>query len=431
MRSKFKTTVMMFVAVLAISIVGVSSASAALPEFDKPFPNKIEVKSSPGTLLVAKNVSIACTANTAKGEITGAKTITATFTFTGCGKYSSAGAKEGEIKTAELEGKPVAINGGKEVGVDFQRKGTGNFAEFSKGTGAEKETLKVRGALIGAVSPANIKTNVWKLVFKEKGGVQEPAEYENATKEKVKAVLETEGSGEKAFAFEQMGVEAGFEEGSSAYPDEITAAQTTRVIAQIGSPGLPEFRNREEPVLSGSFEGINLGAPVFEAGGAVRWDYGSASVKGEFIGPKEVALVITFSDGTEGRCYNSGETLVTTTLIGRLGYVSKASKEVGLLLEPLAGQPFAAKCRSNIDGGVSEEWWGSLIGRMTPVNSFTKSLTLSVRGKSSGEQELEKFEGEEVLHHLEGREEGHTGGKLNTSSTFELTKFSREVEIDG
>jgi len=412
------------VAVLAVSAVGAASASAA--SFAKPYPNKVEIKGSsyPYTTYFAptgKQV-VLCKENTAKGEITGAKAITATFTFTGCGGWSSAGAKEGEIKTAELAGQPVSINGGKEVGIEFQPKGSGNFAEFSRGSGTEKETLKVRGSVIGVVSPANVTYKEFHLLFSAKSGVQQPSEYTNEKGEKIKSVLEVEGTGKEVFAFEKTGWNLGFGE-ESTHPDIMTVAEATKVEINVPSRGLPEFAKVGGGSPLGKFEGKAFESQIAYEG--ATWSYQSATVAGEVIGPNEVAVVLTLREAGTYACRNTeSKTLVTHTLIGRLGYINKATKEVGLLFEPILNEPFIGECWGDED---INKITGSIIGKITPVGSYGKTFTLTFRG-ARGVQELTKFEGEEAIHNLEVYIGTGKGEKASVNVTFELTK-SEEMKI--
>src|ERR1700678_2871002 len=64
MGSRYRSALVALVAMLAIGAVAASGASAA--EFTKPFPNKIEVKSSAYTEFTGK-LLVLCSAHTAKG----------------------------------------------------------------------------------------------------------------------------------------------------------------------------------------------------------------------------------------------------------------------------------------------------------------------------------------------------------------------------
>jgi hypothetical protein len=70
------------------------------------------------------------------------------------------------------------------------------------------ETLKVKGAMICAISPVNIFSRTLTVACKESKGKQALTEYENEKGENVRApILEIKGEGLKTFAFEQAGQE--------------------------------------------------------------------------------------------------------------------------------------------------------------------------------------------------------------------------------
>jgi hypothetical protein len=428
MRSIVRAALLALLAVLALGAVLAASASAV--EFEKPFPNKFEVKGPAITLSSVGNRTVLSCSSVGQfsgtGEITGATALTATFAFKSCsdsaGRCASAGAKAEEIKT-ELEGTLVSIENGQAVGVLFKHKGGGNFAEFTCGT-TEKETVKVRGSVIGVISFANVTGNQFRLVFSEKKGVQEPAEYN----EKVKAVLEAEGSGKEAFAFEQTGYLAGESETAS-HLDELLTTEATKIKAILKSRGLPEFGPYEAPAAHITLEGGASGPPFFELHSGSQWEYREVTViKGNLISPNELAMTITFSGGSEGACLNNGTKLVTNTLIGRLGYLSKASKEVGLLLEPIGR--LVVKCGSALLGG--QEWIGAVLGKVTPVTTFgelTKTHKLVFeKGPNSGEQLLQKFEGEATTHTLGDIFQKQREEQLALGGKFEL-KSAIAIEI--
>jgi hypothetical protein len=393
MRSTFKNVLVAALAVFATGIVGASSASAALPEFTAPYANQFEVaKGGTHVFATVGKRNILCLSLAAKGEITGAKVATATLTLKGCGgfeaKCTTAGAATGEIKTAELEGKPAYINNQLGVGVDLQAKGGGNFAEFACGA----ETVKIRGSVIGAITPVNVPTSAFYLNLTGAGGVQNPTEYENEKAEKVKDILETEGTGPKPFAFEQT-------ELSGPRLEAITS-KATQVKAKLASRGLPEFEYpSSKPTYPIAFEGHFKGPrPELQSANSQRYE--KAKISGLIVDPNDVAnVVITFEEVSAPLfpCTNLPKSLVTRPLAGRLGYINKVAKTVGLLLEPTV--PPIANCKGGV---VEEEYNGSVIAKITPVNEGTTELTLHYEVEGVGtKQRPEKFEGEEALHHLE------------------------------
>jgi hypothetical protein len=106
--------VLVALAVLAMSVLAVSAASAAtLPEF-KPVPTKKKFTSTSGTVSWTMGVGgterITCSKSTATGEITGTRTVgKLVIKFSGCISASgctmnSAGGKGGEVVTNALKG---------------------------------------------------------------------------------------------------------------------------------------------------------------------------------------------------------------------------------------------------------------------------------------------------------------------------------------
>ncbi|MCW3056336.1 MAG: hypothetical protein JWO21_305, partial [Solirubrobacterales bacterium] len=185
---RLKVLGLTLVAVLAVSAVAVASASAALPEFTV-FPNKATGSGGAGTLETLKGEKVTCTAEKDKSEINGAKTVKGVVvTFTGCkesvfkANCNSAGAAAGEIVTNELSGEIGYVNKAtKAVGLDLKPVGE-LFAEFNCTGGLLK--LKVKGSVIGKLSPVNTATKEFKLEFKLAGvGKQEIEKFETGLKD--------------------------------------------------------------------------------------------------------------------------------------------------------------------------------------------------------------------------------------------------------
>lgn len=148
----------------------------------------------------------------------------------------------------------------------------------------------------------------------------------------------------------------------------------------------------------------------------------SSSVTGSIAGPKEISnLVVKFSGcGGEGRsALLCGEAWETKPLTGTLGFVSKANKAAGLLLQPVTS-PFA-ECKTTF----KQKILGSVIGSI--VQSSEKKLRLTFE-TNSWLQHLKHFEGEELMHTLEweypaGLKQGMGVSyiqELTTEKAFEL-----------
>lgn len=140
------------------------------------------------------------------------------------------------------------------------------------------------------------------------------------------------------------------------------------------------------PELSPTPEGGSEGDPsagftstggrmTFETAGGSEWNYNHSSGGVEIEGRKNVRVpFFYFSEGSQ-RCYTRESKLVMEGLQGHIGYASKAKNEVGLLLEPVAGGP-VAKCEKPAESG-REEYTGSVIAHIGPVNTLTNEFYLS------------------------------------------------------
>jgi hypothetical protein len=195
LRFKTKGVLLALVAMFAMSAVAATSASAAKPEFiftgSKLFTGKVS-----DTKFVSARGMEECTQNSSStGEIEGAngskKVTKVVMRFTGCksplGACKSAGANSGEIVTHELEGTlgylPVKTT--EKVGLDLWAKGRTAierekgefhqpFAEFECGG----QGAKVRGSLIGVITPTKVKVGpgqaatYFKLTYEQVAGIQ-------------------------------------------------------------------------------------------------------------------------------------------------------------------------------------------------------------------------------------------------------------------
>jgi hypothetical protein len=203
------------VAVFAMSVVAVSAASAAAPEFksaseecykltsktgnyenstcttvqakhegefekrpkkhkftDKEATSRFIATSSKGVLIV-----FTCTADTSKGEITGAKTTAGvTVTFTGCTakegtkecSANSKGEPAGTIKTNGLKDMlgTVAATEAPNTGVGdaLEPEGKEGFVTLEAAC-VELTKIQVLGSVIGEVKPVNVMQATGELIF--------------------------------------------------------------------------------------------------------------------------------------------------------------------------------------------------------------------------------------------------------------------------
>lgn len=233
-------------AMFAFSAVGAASASAALPEFlhctkvannvlarfqfqstcnalepEEPVLGgweelgvlegeklPFESTSGAGTLETKGGEKISCTSDSDTGEITGPKSVSnVSVTFKGCSttvfKFActSSGQASGVIKTNLLKGEIGYLNKSKkEVGLELEPETSGGFfAEFEC---AGIVSIKVRGHVIGKITPVNTMTDEYDLVFEQASGVQKYTEFEGGPAGQVLESTKNGGS-----SYEQSGEE--------------------------------------------------------------------------------------------------------------------------------------------------------------------------------------------------------------------------------
>ncbi len=205
---------------VALSAVVVATASAAEPELVKKGGGAIVKKKFTGTskaklfkLETEKNGNIECTSLSARGEVKSTTEAESTVTFTGCKALTfveckTAGAKGSSEIITKVSIRPRwSVGGiGTKVLLLVSILPIGSTVTITCGGGLQ--TLKVRGTFLVPAGNVGEPHTLLILNAKQKKGVQEPLEYENELKEKIKNTLETEGSGSKVFAFEKSGEEA-------------------------------------------------------------------------------------------------------------------------------------------------------------------------------------------------------------------------------
>jgi len=187
------------------------------------------------------------------------------------------------------------------------------------------------------------------------------------------------------------------------------------------SAALPEFvptyKGGNKLTGSNGKVGFNL-----EQFGDVECSANSAT--GSISGPKEISnLVIKFSGcGGEGRsALLCGEKWETKPLTGTLGFLSKANKEVGLLLKSATGP--VAECQTT----YKQKILGSVIGSIIQLHAKTFRLTFETNG---WKQQLTKFEGEELTHTLEWEYPVKSTQDMAMGTTMELTTEKNfELEV--
>jgi len=120
--------------------------------------------------------------------------------------------------------------------------------------------------------------------------------------------------------------------------------------------------------------------------------------EGEIINTREAKLKITYEGcvipegrALKGDCTSEGQkkagTIVTDALVSRLVWTNEAETEVGIELEPATpGGPFTKFGCANMAEEV--EVLGSEVGKITPVNEASKTLTTSFNVGSFGQPEF-------------------------------------------
>jgi hypothetical protein len=174
--TRIRTTGACLIATFAISAAVATSASAALPEFNAPFPKPFSSTSKTSILETVGKTKVKCTADTNTGEVTGPSGGILTIRLTGCEskKFSCAspGAAPGEIVTHPL----IAMLGyvsrvPKEVGLDLSNPAGALLAEFQCGN----LLATIKGSAIGLITPINkllVPPKHFALKFVQKSGIQ-------------------------------------------------------------------------------------------------------------------------------------------------------------------------------------------------------------------------------------------------------------------
>lgn len=202
MRFISKRALVALVAVFALSAAAAASASAALPEFNfgKTTPS-YTAKTGELRVLENKTVDMTCGGGTSEGSVTGAKTLSSKFTFTGCRAPSSVecksvGAASGEVKTGVLMDELVyTAKAKKEAGLIFNQTEAHKLTKPTFASivcGATEQQLSVVGGAIAPVTEPNIVAKQYKFTLSvESSDHQTPDTYENEKGEKLYEFPET------------------------------------------------------------------------------------------------------------------------------------------------------------------------------------------------------------------------------------------------
>jgi hypothetical protein len=158
------------------------------------------------------------------------------------------------------------------------------------------------------------------------------------------------------------------------------------------SAALPEFTPKTS--FLGSF-----GSSKFELEGS-EFAYSNGTFSGNMPTTSTISETnFVFNLGKKA-CYTKGEEMVWTGLKGKLAYINKEKKEVGLSLGEPVSTPIVT-CIWTPLGYREEKISGALIAQITPVNTKTRKFKLKIF-QGHGEKEFTKFESQEAYPLLWG-----------------------------
>jgi hypothetical protein len=186
---RIRLIMLSLLAVCALSAV-TASASSALEKYEFLKEGKgiggetFKGKQVGNSILKATGLEITCTSGSSEGTFAAntSKIEKVKVTFKGCKggacKVSNKGnPNEEEIKTEAIKGTLGETTIGaleSNVGIDLEPEGTTTFVELEgHPTGCGIPLTKLKGSVIGEVTPVNTSTKIGTLKFKEAGGVQE------------------------------------------------------------------------------------------------------------------------------------------------------------------------------------------------------------------------------------------------------------------
>lgn len=206
-----------FVLISAVMMVisGISAtASAAFPELVNKEGKELVKKavtftSETGTFESVRGQRLTCSSDTGTGMVTSRRTATGTVKFKGCDAFGnackSAGAAPGEIVVfTDLE-LQLILN---PSNMQFEPAWVIETGKVEI-TCSSLERVEVKGTAIATFTPVEKLATSLSIKLLEKKGVEEYTEYINEKSEKIKATLETEGTGLVKFGPEEAGLENG------------------------------------------------------------------------------------------------------------------------------------------------------------------------------------------------------------------------------
>jgi hypothetical protein len=165
-----------------------------------------------------------------------------------------------------------------------------------------------------------------------------------------------------------------------------TLVALSAIASTMATAALPEFNKTKIKFTSFS------GPGALDESGGQAIECASDTDAGEITGPKTVTLTVDFRkckiDGLIGaHSLGDAENTILTAATGTLCYLNEAKKEVGLVITPTGMLHLEAPAAAAL--ALVK---GTLIGRLTPVNTTTLRSELILK-QTAGAQELLKCEG--------------------------------------
>jgi PPE-repeat protein len=179
-------------AIVALSAIASTMATAALPEF-LPTGLKFTGFGGKGTLAVSGGNTLECSSGTASGTITGPKTGTATLDLHTCKIFGLVGSHSlGDAENVILVSGSSTLcylsKAKKEVGMIITPTGEVHVEAPSAGALAE-----VEGSMIGRLTPVDTTTLRFEIILKQSEGKQELLKCEGLEGETHLSTSENEG----------------------------------------------------------------------------------------------------------------------------------------------------------------------------------------------------------------------------------------------
>jgi hypothetical protein len=386
MRSMFRSALVALMAALALgAVVAAASASAALPEVTivkgGAYPLRVE-SSQPTRSAKISGVSeiSSCVGVNTKGEINErGKAMSLTLELQSCevggkGTKCTTSGAEGGREVYPGSGSLVYINKYKgEVGLLFTLNATTMVC------GALEEGVK--GSILIPVTPTNTQTGELAYVITGNGsGKATYTKYENEKGESKTAKLEVNsGAGYKEAALEAESLDPAVQEGKEL---EILAALP---------PTSTEFVLGEGETFPDALTYSSAGASARITDPVETLTCEGIASKGSITGAKAMSLTIELKHCHNAKgieCKKEGGEAGVMSFSGSASpvYVSKSEK--------LAGALFTLTAAEFLCGAEEVSVRGNMVDPVTPVDTKTSTLDLSLQGNGKGKPTHTTYENE-------------------------------------